>query len=124
MWYTLLSHLETYLNDGCPLQELERWLVAHMQKILDARDQTVIELANQIDAALVEFSAGVLDEVALRQRLDGLLRLERTISLTLVNPSSQLISVETGAGDATITEPLQVPVPGQVETLVLGFVAV
>jgi hypothetical protein len=123
MLSALLSHLETYLNDGCPLQELERWLVAHLQEILDARDQAAIELANQIDAALVEFSAGVLDEVALRQQLDGLLRLEKTISLFLPNPfHSQLRSVETGAGGATITEQLQVP--GRVETLDLGFVAV
>lgn len=123
MLSALLSHLETYLNDGCSLQELERWLVAHLQEILDARNQAAIELANQIDASLVEFSAGALDEVTLRQRLDGLLRLEKTFSLPLPSPfHSQLRSVETGAGSATITEQLQVP--GRVETLDLGFVAV
>ena len=123
MLSALLSHLETYLNDGCPLQELERWLVAHLQEILDARDQAAIELANQIDAALVEFSAGVLDEVTLRQRLDGLLRLEKTIALVLPQAfSSQLRNVETGTGGATITEQLQVP--GRIETLDLGFVEV
>jgi len=102
---------------------LEQWLVTHLQEILDSQDRTAIELANQVDAALVEFSAGVLDEVALRQRLDGLLRLEKTISLVLPRSFSQLINVETGTGGAApIIEQLQVP--GLVETLDLGSVAV
>ena len=123
MLSVLLAHLETYLNDGCPLQEVERWLVAHLQEILDSREQAAIEFTNQVDAALVEFAAGVLDEVELRQRLDGLLRLEKTISLVLPSSfHSQLGSVETGTGDTTITEQLQVP--GRVETLNLGSVAV
>ena len=122
MLSALLAHLEIYLNDGCPLQEVERWLVAHLQEILDSREQAAIEFTNQVDAALVEFAAGVLDEVELRQRLDGLLRLEKTISLVLPSSFSQMRSVETGTGDTTITEQLQVP--GRVETLDLGSVAV
>jgi len=123
MLSALLTHLETYLNDSCPLQQVEEWVVAHLQEILNSGDQEAIQLANQVDAALVEFSAGALDEVVLRQRLESLVRLENTIAVTW--PRALMLSgmeLQTGTQDATITEHREVP--GQVETLDLGRVLV
>lgn len=65
-----LASLEQYLGHQASLQEVGEWLLAHLQEILDSGDRDTIRLANQVDADLVEFNEGLIDESILRERLE------------------------------------------------------
>lgn len=97
----LLDSLKRYLDEQASLQELGDWLLSHLQEILDSRDHDAIRLANQVDADLVEFSEGLIDEATLREHLDGYVRLQQTLLCTFseVQPRS---SVVTATGVKTI----------------------
>ena len=106
----VLAHLESYLNDQCALQDFEQWLVGNLQKILDSQDIAAMKLTNQVDATLIELSAGVLDEVDVRQRFDSLVRLENTVTLSLERSVvSPVRMIQMGTDGPTIMEQIQVP---------------
>ena len=69
----VLTHLRAslgrYLNQQGSLRDVEEWLLAHLQDILDSGNQQAIELANQVDADLVEFSEELIDEAMFQERL-------------------------------------------------------
>ncbi|MBI3321728.1 MAG: hypothetical protein HYZ91_05620 [Candidatus Omnitrophica bacterium] len=66
----LLDSLKQYLDQEASLQGLGERLLSHLQEILDSGDQDTIRLANQVDADLVEFNEGLIDESILRERLE------------------------------------------------------
>lgn len=51
------------------MRELETFLLSNLQEILESQDETAIEIANQIDADLVELSENLIDEQIFRDRL-------------------------------------------------------
>ncbi|MBI4285923.1 MAG: hypothetical protein HY670_08530 [Chloroflexi bacterium] len=65
----LLNAIDNYLLGYSTRQQLEDWLIANLQSILNSGDQIAIEIANNIDADFVEFDEGLLDELTLRDRL-------------------------------------------------------
>lgn len=74
MIYDLLNRADNYLTQRSSLKDLERWLLSNLQRVLDSGDKKAIEVANQIDADLVEFGEQLIDEATLRQRLEGYIR--------------------------------------------------
>lgn len=75
----LLDHIRDYLNDRCTLQDLEVWVLSNLQRILDSGDEAAIDVANEIDADLVELGEGLIDEVTLREHLQSLISTRDTI---------------------------------------------
>ena len=120
----LLDSLKRYLDQEASLQELGEWLLSHLQEVLDSGDQDTIRLANQVDADLVEFNEGLIDEATLREHLDSYVRLQQTLSFTFPEVQPCPSDVQTATGVKTITD--QVQVPGAVETIRLdvGLVSV
>lgn len=66
----LLRSIEEYLHNRQSLREIEAWVLENLQLILDSGDQSAIWLVNQVDGDLIEWREGLLDEAALRQRLN------------------------------------------------------
>lgn len=77
---TLLSRIHDCLIGLSTIRELEAWLLSHLQEILDTADQKGIELANQIDADLVELGEGVITESVFYSRLQRYYLTAETIS--------------------------------------------
>jgi len=70
----ILHQLKAYLAKECSVQELESWLLVNLQSNLDSKDGTAIELANKVDAGLMELNEGLLDEKGVRTRARRYLR--------------------------------------------------
>lgn len=75
----LLNRVNEYLNGYCILTDLETWLLSHLQRILESGEEAAIEVANQIDADLIELGEGLIDETAVRERLETYVRIRETI---------------------------------------------
>lgn len=79
----VLNYVNDYLNSYCTLRDLQTWLLSNLQRILDSGDEAAIEVANQIDADLVEFGEGLIDETAVRERIESYVRFRETIPFVL-----------------------------------------
>lgn len=66
----LVAWSQRYLNNEASREELGKWLLSHLQDILDSGDERAITLANQIDTDLVELSEDIIDDSLFRQRLE------------------------------------------------------
>jgi len=77
----LLNHIDSYLLGQSTLQHLEEWLLSNLQNILDSADQKAIDLANKIDADLVELAQGLIEESTIREYLQGYLMDSQTTSI-------------------------------------------
>jgi len=55
------------------VSELEEWLVGNLQDILSSGDRKAIDIANQVDALLVEMGERLLDEDQFRKSVYALL---------------------------------------------------
>ena len=80
MYRELLGRIVYFLTARCALRDLEAWLLANLQRILDSGDEPAIRTANQVDVDFVELGEGLIDEATIRERLDGYARLGETIS--------------------------------------------
>ena len=76
----LLDSIDRYLIGISGVHDLEEWVVANLQRILDSGDDEAIRLVNEVDASLVEMGEGLIDPVTLHSHLDTLVREARTIS--------------------------------------------
>ena len=65
----LLSQIRDYLLGRIKISELEEWLVGNLQAVLDSKDEKATDIANELDADLVEFGEGIIDESTIRQHL-------------------------------------------------------
>ena len=52
--HQVLEQLKKFQTGERDLQQLEEWVIAHLQQILDSREDRAIELANEIDALFIE----------------------------------------------------------------------
>lgn len=96
----LLDYIRNYLDDQCTIQDLEAWVLSNLQRILDSGDEASIELANEIDADLVEIGEGLVDEAAFREHLHSLISMRETIPIdfpgvSLLAKSYTTVAVET-----------------------------
>lgn len=81
MLYELMGHANQYLIRECTLRDLESWLIANLQAILDSGDQKTINLANQIDADLVDLSESLVDQTGFDEQLRIHLRVTEILRL-------------------------------------------
>ena len=70
---TLINALVQYLGGARSTSELEEWLVCNLQGFLDSGDSGAIEMANEVDALLVETSEGLISEDQLRHSISTIL---------------------------------------------------
>jgi hypothetical protein len=75
---TLVHVLVQYLGGARSTSELEEWLLSNLQNLLDSRDDGAIQMANQVDALLVEMSEGLISEDQLRASISTILALKGT----------------------------------------------
>ena len=65
----LLTNILCYLDGHCSLHKLEVWLLANLQSILDSGDNASIEIANYLDADLIQYGEGLIEEGSVVERL-------------------------------------------------------
>lgn len=75
----LLNRIDSYLLLHCTLRDLEAWLLSNLQRILDSGEEAAIDLANKVDADLVEIGEGLMDELTLRVHLQSYIRVQDTL---------------------------------------------
>ena len=86
----LLETIKSYVLGTITLQELEEWLLSHMQDILDSGDERAIEIANELDADLIELAEGIIDMSNIREDLQRYM-----ISLTPIIYTDTGVAVST-----------------------------
>lgn len=77
----LLGYIGCYLSGECPLRQLETWLLSNLQLIINSKDATAVELANKIDADLVELGEGLTDESSFREHLSKYMQVTNSVIL-------------------------------------------
>lgn len=81
MMTEFLNRIDSYLLGEGTLRYLEEWLLSNLQNIIDSADQKAIDLANWIDADLIELSEGLIDEATIREYLQRYVMDSQTVSL-------------------------------------------
>ena len=79
MLHQLIECVDGYLVGRYSLHDLEGWLVAHLQQLMDLGDETAIALADAVDADIVELGEALIYETILRQRLESYLMSATTV---------------------------------------------
>lgn len=87
----LISIVLDYLAGGRSLQEMETWVLEHLQEILDTPDVKAIEVVNQIDSLLVEKGEGLLTEDQLKSALHELIQATSFLASGTFNASHTAI---------------------------------
>jgi hypothetical protein len=100
MFHELLEQIESYIRGECGLKDLEGWLLSNLQTILDSGDRKAIELADELDADLVELNEALIDEQILRERIEGRIRRMSVIPLAFPKTESQQTNY-TGSSETT-----------------------
>ena len=108
----LLNQIDSYLTLRSTIRDLETWLVSNLQQILDSGDDNAIEVANRVDADLVELGEGLVDEATLRERFSSYILDYNTIAISFCEAESTT-SAHISAASETFSD--QVEVPGLVE---------
>lgn len=107
----LLRYVDSYLVLHSTLQDLEAWLISNLQQILDSGEEAAIDLANEVDADLVELGEGLMDELTFREHLQSYIRIRDTLPFEYyeTQPQDTVIastSAETIREEFAITGPV------------------
>lgn len=78
-----VSALEKLLEGSSTLSDLQKWLLSRLQLILDSGDETAIEAANAIDAAIVDLDEGLIAEKEFISKIEASIRLMQTFKLEI-----------------------------------------
>jgi hypothetical protein len=93
MQNSLVSLVDRYLQGAASFAQLEVGLVQRLQSILDSGDSSLIKFANSVDADLIEYNEGLVDDAELRARLEGHLRRAELVTISRgAAPTSTLSS--------------------------------
>ena len=112
----LLKQLERYSNQPGATQELEDWLVANLQDLLDTQDKDLVEIASRLDALLLDIQEGLASEADLVATVEGSIRSLETV----VSSGPPQVEVTSSSAD---TSAAAVVVLGQINTTVkMAFV--
>jgi hypothetical protein len=93
----LLDNILSYLNAYITLQQLETWLVSNLQKIINSNDRDAVQVANDVDACLVEFGEGLIDLGTLHAHLESYIELHQSLSLSFNDTQNPVITKSTAA---------------------------
>lgn len=98
----LLNRMYGYVIARSTLSDLETWLLSNLQQILDSGDDEAIEVANHLDADLVQLGEGLIDEATFRQRLEAHVRACDTALVSFGEPQ-QRATTHIGSASQTVT---------------------
>ena len=96
----LLDRIDRYLVGELTARNLERWLLANLQGLIDSGDEKVLALANKVDAGFVQLDENIIDLVEFHASLDGLLRNART---SLINIEQAAVKTRSTLGSAGVS---------------------
>ena len=65
----IIDEVNAYLQGNIAEDELEDWIVGHLQVVLDSGDKEAIHIANEVDASFVELEESIINRTTLRTRL-------------------------------------------------------
>lgn len=65
----VIDEVNAYLQGRIAEDELEDWIIGHLQVILDSGDKEAIHIANEVDVSFVELEESIIDRATLRTRL-------------------------------------------------------
>lgn len=68
----ILDKIDSYLTGASNDRQLEGWIVANLQRILDSGDTVAIRLADEVDASFIDVGEGIIDQTILHRRFDDL----------------------------------------------------
>lgn len=112
MLQRLLRYVSDFLAGRSTRTDLERWLLANLQALIESGDQNVVALANEIDADLIALNERLIDTTTFVERLQAYLSREDTHELRL--PGTERIPtspVSSGVASETIRRQVEVPGP-------------
>ena len=75
----ILDQIDTYLTGASSDRQLEGWIVANLQRILDSGDTEAIRLADEIDASFIEVGEGIIDQSFLHRRFEEIEKREHRL---------------------------------------------
>ena len=111
----LLNLIDSYLLLHCTLRDLETWLLSNLQRILDSGEEKAIDLANDVDAGLVELGEGLTNELTFREQLQNyLFSIRDTIPIGYYETQPQDIVTATNSAEMIKSE---LEITGQVADL-------
>lgn len=87
----LVQVLLQYLSQTWSIVELEDWLVGNLQDILSSGDHKTIEIANQVDALLVDKSEGLINEDQFKKSVSELVSEQSLLSVANTSGSNNKI---------------------------------
>ena len=65
----VIDEVNAYLQGNIAEDELEDWIVGHLQVVIDSGDEEAIHIANEVDVSFVELEESIIDRATLRTRL-------------------------------------------------------
>ena len=80
MFQELRQVVDEYLTGQRKLRDLESWIVANLQRVLDSQNDQAIEMVYQIDADLIELGEGLNDQLSFDERLESYLRATQSLT--------------------------------------------
>lgn len=102
IFFELLNEIDRYLIGVSSDRDLESWVVANLQRILDSGDTGATHLANEVDALFIDMGESIIDQATLINRLDSLVRKARTLAFEFAE-STVLIRNEIAGTSDTVS---------------------
>jgi len=112
MFYDLLSLIQDYLDGLLTVRDVEMWLASRLQPIIRAGDPATVQLADNIDADLIEFGEGLIDEDTLKERWRGYLDRARV----RVSSSPSFAHVSQGGSTSSVNRQFRIVSVSVVQT--------
>jgi len=103
----ILRIFRDYVSGKARLNDLEDWVLSHIQGVLDSGDQEAIALIDRVDALLIEIGVGLASEEDLFNAISGFISDAETVKLDLCikAPDVSVLSIEQSTGDGLIALP-------------------
>jgi len=89
----LATALSRFLNGVCTLDSFQEYLLSHLQAILDSKDALAIEVANELDADLIQLSERLIDDTAFLNRVQSWEARLRTVLVELFDQQEKEFAV-------------------------------
>jgi hypothetical protein len=93
----LIKQIDAYLLGHLAAKELEGWLLANLQTILASKDEEAIRIATALDADLMAWGAGHIDDVEFDEKLEAYARAATTVNFS-IGPTTAPVVTSSGTG--------------------------
>ncbi len=98
MFRQIAGEVQRYLLGSSSLMELEAWVVANTQRIIESGDPRALYVANQIDADIIDLGERSLDEVEFKTKLRNYIGMNETIHVELGQAAATTVSGASSSG--------------------------